>query len=346
MSQKDMLRDLRALVAAYEGEQAPCRYKVDDYIVYADCAVCKVVDIRYNPAIGMLGYKAQIIQVTDEKRLTEKVSFIGKYIHLWENSTDFRPATRAEIDAAIRDHHKADIVFIEDVSTVSQEMLDTLYGGYMLDYADNPIYVSPEERSKFYSLLEKVGAPQPKHKKGERFEGKVFSGDVKNVPPNTHFVYTGILKKPRGQQWIVSSNGEAYHTAELPSFKYEFPCEILALVPDEPEQKYKVGQYVYMNDRGGSICKVLKAEDGRVELDRYNTWISTDHIRPAVPSDFERTVGNMRVRAYETGDKDRLCIKICWSDKTMHYVTPAVAAALGYPIIPLSVSGGKFEVPK
>jgi hypothetical protein len=157
--------------------------------------------------------------------------------------------------------------------------------------------------------------------------------------------YSGSAVEPYYYSWTDISDAEIesaireHHKADAPKSKHQ-PDE-----PDEPEPKYAVGDSVWINDRGGIVCTVVDSENKRVKLDKFHSWISTDHIRLAVPSDFDMQVRNMTVRAYEFKSTDDRVYHI-WSDRTAHILSKDVAAALGYPVCPLSVSGGKFEEPK
>lgn len=116
---------------------------------------------------------------------------------------------------------------------------------------------------------------------------------------------------------------------------------------DRPEPKFEVGQWVvcsHPNNEGGGLASIN--EDGGKGYGLSNGWRVAEYcLRPAVPSDFDVTVGNMKVRAYEEGGINDL-VYLRWSDGSSSAVSRAVAATLGYPVCPLSVSGGKFEAPK
>lgn len=204
-----------------------------------------------------------------------------------------------------------------------------------------------------YEGKPKADAPKSAHKKGERFEGKVFAGTSNPVQEGHHLCYAGKIGSPRGQYCVSRVDGEAIWGGDSSTGEYE----ILTLVLDEPKPKYTVGQYVYAL-AGGCLAVVARITgNGRQWRADTDDWriipigcthaasVSPHDIRPAVPADFDVTVGNMKVRAYEFNSRNDNVYWI-WSNSSAMIVPPDVAAALGYPIIPLSVSGGKFEAPK
>ena len=114
-----------------------------------------------------------------------------------------------------------------------------------------------------------------------------------------------------------------------------------------PEPKYAVGQYVMYH----GALRIITAVVDLIEYNIYEVVLDKNEgahisdIRPAVPSDFDVRVGNMTVRAYESTGITKM-VNLRWSDGSIAVVSENVAAACGYPVCPLSVSGGKFEAPK
>ena len=113
------------------------------------------------------------------------------------------------------------------------------------------------------------------------------------------------------------------------------------LMPDEPDEpKYAVGQWAVYEC--GDTQKLIQMTYDDVKFSRAEPQV----FRPAVPADFDVKVGNMTVRAYDAGENSICSTQVVWSDGSYNWLSPAVAAALGYPICPLTVSGGKYESPK
>lgn len=244
---------------------------------------------------------------------------------------DLKALVVAYEEAAIREHHKADRVVIDEVSTISPETWNDLEADKMRYFGG----ARKEGKSK--------DAPKSAHKKGERYEGN----NTYFTPDSTHLVYAGELRCPRAGEWYEYPGG-VIHVRLEDGFKesaWPEPREILTLVPDEPEPKYTVGQYVVYTEQSCYPQRyAFKMNNGDYELSLEHP----EYYRPAVPADFTVTVGNMKVRAYETDSYLALLgsVLLKWSDGSDAFVNSKVAAAYGYPIIPLSVSGGKFEAPK
>jgi hypothetical protein len=213
----------------------------------------------------------------------------------------------ADIEAAIREHHKAD----KSCDDCANKLVAPCWGC--------------SERNHW---IPKANASKSAHKKGERFEGEVF-GDI---PTGHHLVYAGEIKHTslQNKRWHVYEE-TAYHGWSL------HPREILTLVPDEPEPKYTAGQWIWCDKDYKNHLFQASNEDAHA----LNNCKLKD-FRPAVPADFERTVVKT-VRAYETRSSS---IILKWSDGTYYEVSNDTATELGYPIIPLSVSNGVFEAPK
>jgi len=111
-----------------------------------------------------------------------------------------------------------------------------------------------------------------------------------------------------------------------------------------PKPKYEVGQWYARNSKPLPRGMAMQ----KLPIWQWTKEMSEDqmepYFRPAVPSDFDVQVGNLTVRAYEHGDVGN--VKLMWSDGCEVLVSADVAAAYGYPVCPLSVSGGVYSSPK
>lgn len=358
MSQKDLLRDLKALVAAYEATPKQAKdklpvvkveawgvgfnhirfdeFKITNGIWHGSYTFTDQPDWR-RLIRETFGEGAEVVRVTpvkgemrdDDGELSVSVLTISKYIieegwdfldtkyHGWYSDKENPEPSGADIEAAIREHHAAD-------ANKKTCLTCSSWNGV---YCERSCY-------GFNLWKPRADAPKSKYKKGERFTGKVWEDTP--IPNGKHLEYTGELRPYIEDDWVIDTDRKVVHVNHNGDWR---PYEILTLVPDKPEPKYTVGQWVVTNI---GLMKISDVVGNTIWFgNAYNQ--PAINVRPAVPADFERTVGNMRVRAYETHG---LWIFIVWSDDTRCDVSEAVVAALGYPIIPLSVSGGKFEAPK
>ena len=86
--------------------------------------------------------------------------------------------------------------------------------------------------------------PQSAHKRGERFEGKVYFANLNKVPAGQQLVYAGEVCLPKmfdtkgNITWAEYDSGEAFN----PSFNFRTDHrEILMVVPDEPMPDQPLG---------------------------------------------------------------------------------------------------------
>lgn len=260
-------------------------------------------------------------------------SFDKLWWRVWTHPSD------ADIESAIREHHKADgrRTIADEIGAAVKEYWEH-HVADAITYHVIPI-VSDTGRERIDVAA--VAAPKSAHKKGERFEGK--------------HVYTGVLRVPRSGDSYEAMDGLLSHYSDSSDNGGVVMThnggmrEILTLVPDAPEPRYKVGQWIVVDDTW--TVEIIKSHNNTAydyttrRQDGVKIYLTekAHSIRPAVPADFERVVGNLRGIAYRF--QSDAYVQVKWSDGSDVLVTCAVCAALGFTPVPLSVSGGKFEAP-
>lgn len=127
-------------------------------------------------------------------------------------------------------------------------------------------------------------------------------------------------------------------------------CSDCANFKAKETPRFKVGDWVICGSAARVLCQI-EPEDTITD--------ENPSVRHATPADFERTVQGVKVRLYETdyGHEMYSSMRDSISEyHPEHGCTAAVLHALahvpcddgsvGIPVIPLSVSGGKFEAPE
>jgi len=118
---------------------------------------------------------------------------------------------------------------------------------------------------------------------------------------------------------------------------------------NEPHKPaFKVGQWVVILST--DLVRTVEKVTGQFIMVGGSYYLE-DSLRLATPADYQRTVDGVKVRLYKTSFG---CLMMTSTGGMSEYHTGhactsialAGLLALGIPIIPLSVSGGRFEAPK